>query len=445
MELFRRLIAILVLPVLIGAAVTACASRGESSVAPGGGRGELVTESDETAERKRARIRIELALGYFEQGKTTIALDELKQAIAADPLFSDAYSLRGLIYMRLNDFTIAEDSFNKAMALNPKNADVLHNLGWLKCQQQAFPLAFDLFSRALSDPLYGERAKTFRALGLCQERAGMLKEAESSLLRSYEFDAGNPVTGYNLANILFKKGSSCGPSFISAVSTTVIWPTLSHFGWVSRSKSDWPIRMRSRSCRPNCNGDSPSHLNLTGCDEVRSMNDNSVMVMQGSSPSPSLTPPSSGSGGAGALLRAAREAQGLHIAALAVSLKVPVRKLEALEADRFDLLPDVVFVRALTLSVCRSLKLDPKPVMSALPQRQPPQIKTDYDGLNTTFEAPGRFAGFSWRQVANPVGLSIIALLIVIVAIAFWPTQPNDSDRRAQAQLPLTRQSRVLN
>ena len=206
MELFRRLIAILVLPVLIGVAVTACASRGESSVAPGGGRGELVTESDETAERKRARIRIELALGYFEQGKTTIALDELKQAIAADPLFSDAYSLRGLIYMRLNDFTIAEDSFNKAMALNPKNADVLHNLGWLKCQQQAFPLAFDLFSRALSDPLYGERAKTFRALGLCQERAGMLKEAESSLLRSYEFDAGNPVTGYNLANILFKKG-----------------------------------------------------------------------------------------------------------------------------------------------------------------------------------------------------------------------------------------------
>lgn len=34
----------------------------------------------------------------------------------------------------------------------------------------------------------------------------MLKEAESSLLRSYEYDAGNPVTGYNLANILFKKG-----------------------------------------------------------------------------------------------------------------------------------------------------------------------------------------------------------------------------------------------
>ncbi|HYE38489.1 MAG TPA: helix-turn-helix transcriptional regulator, partial [Ramlibacter sp.] len=50
---------------------------------------------------------------------------------------------------------------------------------------------------------------------------------------------------------------------------------------------------------------------------------------------------------AGALLRDAREAAGLHVATLAANLKVPVRKLEALEEDRYDLLPDAVFVRAL--------------------------------------------------------------------------------------------------
>ena len=54
---------------------------------------------------------------------------------------------------------------------------------------------------------------------------------------------------------------------------------------------------------------------------------------------------------AGAMLREARELEGLDIAALAVSLKVPVKKLEALEADRFDLLPDTVFARALAASV----------------------------------------------------------------------------------------------
>ena len=50
---------------------------------------------------------------------------------------------------------------------------------------------------------------------------------------------------------------------------------------------------------------------------------------------------------AGALLRAAREKQGLHIAALAASIKVTPRKLDALEHDRWDELPDATFTRAL--------------------------------------------------------------------------------------------------
>jgi len=108
--------------------------------------------------------------------------------------------------MRLNDYVIAEDSFNKALAIAPRNADVMHNLGWLKCQQGSYPQAIALFDKALTEPLYLGKAKTLRALGLCQERAGLLTEAQASLLKSYEYDAGNPVTGYNLANILFKKG-----------------------------------------------------------------------------------------------------------------------------------------------------------------------------------------------------------------------------------------------
>lgn len=73
---------------------------------------------------------------------------------------------------------------------------------------------------------------------------------------------------------------------------------------------------------------------------------------------------------AGALLRAAREAAGLHIGALAVLLKVPVKKLEALEADDLDQLPDAVFARALAATVCRTLKIDPEPILKQLPQLQ---------------------------------------------------------------------------
>lgn len=71
---------------------------------------------------------------------------------------------------------------------------------------------------------------------------------------------------------------------------------------------------------------------------------------------------------AGAWLRNARQQRGLHIAALAVMLKVPQAKLEALEADRFDLLPDATFARALATAMCRALKVDPSPVLALLPR-----------------------------------------------------------------------------
>src|SRR6185369_657668 len=77
---------------------------------------------------------------------------------------------------------------------------------------------------------------------------------------------------------------------------------------------------------------------------------------------------------AGTLLRQAREAAGLHVATLAANLKVPVRKVEALEEDRYDLLGDAVFVRGLASSICRTLKVDPQPVLQRLPQTASPRL-----------------------------------------------------------------------
>ena len=182
--------------------ISGCATKSDG---PGGSGAEIITDSDEPEARKRARIRLELAVGYFEQGQTTIALDELKQSIAADPTYGEAYNLRGLIYMRLNDFRFAEESFRRALAISPRDSNLKHNLGWLLCQQAKYPESQQLFSQALANPQYGERAKTFRAQGLCQLRAGLPLDAERSLLKSYEFDAGNPVTAYNLAALLFQR------------------------------------------------------------------------------------------------------------------------------------------------------------------------------------------------------------------------------------------------
>jgi len=167
---------------------------------------DIMTASDEPEARRRARIRMELAVGYFEQGQVNVALDEVKQVLASDPGFADAHNLRGLIYMRLNDMRLAEESFRRAVALDPRNSSTQHNLGWLQCQQNRYPESLLTFKQVLANPLYTGQAKTWMAQGLCQARAGRMAEAETSLAHAYELDAGNPITGYNLANLLFQRG-----------------------------------------------------------------------------------------------------------------------------------------------------------------------------------------------------------------------------------------------
>jgi type IV pilus assembly protein PilF len=184
--------------------VTGCAS-GPIDSAKDANRKEIATESDQPDERKRARIRLELASNYFSEGKTTIALDEIKQALLADPTFGDAFNLRGLIYMRLNDPRLAEESFKRALALNSRDPDAAHNIGWLMCQQRRYPESQAYFNQALGMPLYADQAKTFMTQGICQMAANQKGDAERSLSRSYELDAANPITCYNLASLLYDR------------------------------------------------------------------------------------------------------------------------------------------------------------------------------------------------------------------------------------------------
>lgn len=125
---------------------------------------------------------------------------------------------------------------------------------------------------------------------------------------------------------------------------------------------------------------------------------------------------------AGALLRQAREAAGMHVAALAVALKVPVSKLEALESDRYDQLPDAVFVRALASSVCRTLRIDAAPVLERLPQTQAPRLSPDDAGINAPFRAQNeRRSRLVSEHRFSPTLLAVPLLCIGALAIYLWP------------------------
>jgi cytoskeleton protein RodZ len=131
---------------------------------------------------------------------------------------------------------------------------------------------------------------------------------------------------------------------------------------------------------------------------------------------------------AGMLLRQAREASGLHIAALAVALKVPVKKLEAIESDRFIELTDAVFVRALASSICRTLRVDAAPVLQRLPQISSPRLNYRNTGINAPFRSPGDGPGPSvWTRISRPAVLAGLVLLLAAVVLILLPVMRPES------------------
>jgi cytoskeleton protein RodZ len=127
---------------------------------------------------------------------------------------------------------------------------------------------------------------------------------------------------------------------------------------------------------------------------------------------------------AGALLRAARERQGLHIAALAAAIKVSPKKLEALEADRWNELPDATFVRALAQTVCRTLKIDARLVLDKLPSPPGVNLALSLPSGTDTGGAPTRAAAVAaprGRSRVPPLAWGALLLLAGAAVLFFLP------------------------
>lgn len=207
----KPLLSCLLLAVSI-AGLSGCASAPSQPEVAASGQ-EWITESDEPEAQRRARLRVELASGYFEKGQVTVALDEVKQALAADPGYAPAHNLRGLIYLRLKEPRLAEASFLQAIKLAPRDGDSWHNLGWMHCEAGNYADAVAAFGKALQTPQYAAASRTWMSQGICQARAGQSLEAERSLMRAFELDAANPIVSYNLASLLMQRGDYARAQF----------------------------------------------------------------------------------------------------------------------------------------------------------------------------------------------------------------------------------------
>jgi cytoskeleton protein RodZ len=128
---------------------------------------------------------------------------------------------------------------------------------------------------------------------------------------------------------------------------------------------------------------------------------------------------------AGALLRQLREDAGFKLDVLAQALRVSPAKLNALESDCLDELPDAMFARALTLAICRQLKTDAAPVLALLPGQDVSRLAAKNErGLDFPLDRPSFLPQSSFVVVARlftPLRWTAMAILGVAMVIGFWP------------------------
>jgi|GEM_PF-6776319 len=145
--------------------LTGCATTGGQT--PTDSQRSVVPQAQiDTKERRRARIRLELAAQHYQNRNYPTALDELRRAIDADPKYASAYNMLGLIYMDLKDDARAEQSFKEALKLTPDDADTNNNYGWFLCQSGRERDAVTWFEKAARDPLGPSPSKPLHNAGV---------------------------------------------------------------------------------------------------------------------------------------------------------------------------------------------------------------------------------------------------------------------------------------
>lgn len=188
-------------------------------------KSETSTTGEESEARARARIHTELASGYFELGNLGVALEEINEAMRADPTYGPAYNVSALIHADLKEDRLAEEQFERALRLNPVDSDANNNYGLYLCQRKREEDGIRHFLAALRNPLYQTPERSYVNAGLCSRRRGDLAAAQEYFERALKVRPDQPQALYQLGDVLYARGDYAqARSYVSRASQVMPSP-----------------------------------------------------------------------------------------------------------------------------------------------------------------------------------------------------------------------------
>lgn len=161
--------------------------------------------SDQRNAFDRARIHTELGYAYYGNNQFSVALEEFREALEADPDYVPALYNLGLVYMALGEQKLAEQSFERALRLDPSDSNANNSYGLFLCQRKPDKSAFRYFEAALKNPLYATPEEAYANGGFCALLLGDDAKAEDWLRKALALQPNQPRALYYLAELAFKK------------------------------------------------------------------------------------------------------------------------------------------------------------------------------------------------------------------------------------------------
>ena len=317
---------------------------------------------------------MELAAAYFEPRPDD---DRARPGQARDrrrPDLGEAFNLRGLIYANLGDERWPRRASAARCSSTPRDADTMQNFGWYLCQQKRYAEANALFNQALAVPQLSRRGAHAARRRASARRAPASCGGGDALVRSYELEPAtrrppqprrSAVPARRIrAGALLHPPRQCAAATLSNAQT--LW-------LAARIEQKLGNHQGAQDSATSCSDRFPDRARRGRSSGARSMSEASRRSERGA--------PTAG----GCCATARRGARACTSPRWPASIKVAPRKLEALEADRFDELPDATFTRALAQTVCRALKIDADAGDGVAAAAARPRLEQLGEGLNTPF------------------------------------------------------------
>lgn len=155
-----------------------------------------------------AKVHTELAGEYYNRGQMDVALEEVDEALKAEPNYAPAYNVLGLVNMKLNDDAKALQNFTQALKLTPENAEIRNNYGWFLCQRvsQQMDQAIEQFTQAVQNPLYTTPEMALTNAGICEIKRQRYDEAQAYLRKALLIQPSYFTALLALVDMDFRRG-----------------------------------------------------------------------------------------------------------------------------------------------------------------------------------------------------------------------------------------------